>query len=57
MHYLVIFTVFMLPFIVGAPAQADNALSKAEKSYENLEHDCMAVVLGMEKFNYYLYGS
>ena len=32
MRYLIIFTVFMLPFIVGAPAQADNALSKAEKS-------------------------
>ena len=32
MRYLTILAVFMLPFIISAPAKADGSLSTAEKS-------------------------
>ena len=31
-------------------------LTPSEKNYQNLKHECMAAVWGMEKFHYYLYG-
>ena len=35
---------------------ASRALTSAEKNYQNLEHEAQAVVWGMEKFHYFLYG-
>ena len=35
---------------------ASRSLTPAEKNYQNLERECMAVIWGMEKFNFYLYG-
>ena len=32
------------------------ALTGAEKNYQNLERECLAMILGMEKFHYFLYG-
>ena len=31
-------------------------LTLAKKNYQNLERECMAVIWGMEKFHFYLYG-
>ena len=31
------------------------SLTPAEKNYQNLEHECMAVIWGIEKFHFYLY--
>ena len=30
------------------------ALTRAEKNYQNLERECLAMILGMEKFHYFL---
>ena len=35
---------------------ASRTLTSAEKKYQNLEHEAMAAVWGMEKFHYFLYG-
>ena len=35
---------------------ASRSLTPAEKNYQNLEWECMAVIWGMEKFHFYLYG-
>ena len=35
---------------------ASRSLTLAEKNYQNLEQECMAVIWGMEKFHFYLYG-
>ena len=35
---------------------ASRTLTSAEKNYQNLEHEAMAAVWGMEKFHYFLYG-
>ena len=32
------------------------ALTGAEKNYQNLERECLAMIWGMEKFHYFLYG-
>ena len=32
------------------------ALTGAEKNYQNLERECLAMIWGMEKFDYFLYG-
>ena len=32
------------------------ALTWAEKNYQNLERECLATIWGMEKFHYFLYG-
>ena len=32
------------------------ALTRAEKNYQNLERECLAMIWGMEKFHYFLYG-
>ena len=32
------------------------SLTPAEKNYQNLERECMAVIWGMEKFHFYRYG-
>ena len=31
-------------------------LTGAEKNYQNLERECLAMIWGMEKFHYFLYG-
>ena len=35
---------------------ASRSLTPAEKNYQNLEHECMAVIWDMEKFHFYLCG-
>ena len=35
---------------------ASRALTGAEKNYQNLERECLAMNWGMEKFHYFLYG-
>ena len=35
---------------------ASRTQPSAEKNYQNLEHEAMAAVWGMEKFHYFLYG-
>ena len=35
---------------------ASRALTGAEKNYKNLERECLAMIWGMEKFHYFLYG-
>ena len=35
---------------------ASHALTEAEKNYQNLERECLAMIWGMEKFQYFLYG-
>ena len=35
---------------------ASRALTRAEKNYQNLERECLAIIWGMEKFHYFLYG-
>ena len=35
---------------------ASQALTGAEKNYQNLERECLAMIWGMEKFHYFLYG-
>ena len=35
---------------------ASRALTGAEKNYQNLERECLAMIWGMEKFHYFLYG-
>ena len=35
---------------------ASQALTGAEKNYQNLERECLATIWGMEKFHYFLYG-
>ena len=35
---------------------ASHTLTSADKNYQNLEWECMAIVWGMEKFHYFLYG-
>lgn len=37
-------------------AMASRALNDTEKRYSNIERECLAVVFGLEKFEYYLYG-
>ena len=32
------------------------ALTGSERNYQNLERECLATILGMEKFHYFLYG-
>ena len=32
------------------------ALIESERNYQNLERECLATILGMEKFHYFLYG-
>ena len=32
------------------------ALTGSERNYQNLEHECLATIWGMEKFHYFLYG-
>ena len=34
---------------------ASQALTEAEKNYQNLERECLAMIWGMEKFHYFLY--
>ena len=36
---------------------ASRALTGAEKNYQNLERECLAMIWGMEKFHYFLYGT
>ena len=35
---------------------ASRALTGTEKNYQNLERECLAMIWGMEKFHYFLYG-
>ena len=35
---------------------ASRALTGAEKNYQNLLRECLAMIWGMEKFHYFLYG-
>ena len=35
---------------------ASRALTGVEKNYQNLERECLAMIWGMEKFHYFLYG-
>ena len=35
---------------------ASRALTGSEWNYQNLEHECLATIMGMEKFQYFLYG-
>ena len=35
---------------------ASQALTGAERNYQNLERECLAMIWGMEKFHYFLYG-
>ena len=35
---------------------ASQALTGVEKNYQNLERECLAMIWGMEKFHYFLYG-
>ena len=35
---------------------ASRALTGSERNYQNLEHECLATIWGMEKFHYFLYG-
>ena len=35
---------------------ASRALTDTESRYSNIERECLAVVFGLEKFEYYLYG-
>ena len=35
---------------------ASRALTGSERNYQNLERECLATILGMEKFHYFLYG-
>ena len=35
---------------------ASQALTGAEKNYQNLERECLVTIWGMEKFHYFLYG-
>ena len=35
---------------------ASRALTGSEKNYQNLERECLAMIWGMEKFHYFLYG-
>ena len=35
---------------------ASQALTRAEKNYQNSERECLATIWGMEKFHYFLYG-
>ena len=35
---------------------ASRALTGSERNYQNLEHECLATIRGMEKFHYFLYG-
>ena len=35
---------------------APRALTDTESRYSNIERECLAVVFGLEKFEYYLYG-
>ena len=37
-------------------AMASRALTDTERRYSNIERECLAVVFGLEKFEYYLYG-
>ena len=32
------------------------ALTGSERNYQNLERECLATILGMDKFHYFLYG-
>ena len=35
---------------------ASRTLTGSERNYQNLERECLATILGMEKFHYFLYG-
>ena len=35
---------------------ASRALTGSERNYQNLERECLAMIWGMEKFHYFLYG-
>ena len=35
---------------------ASRALTGSERNYQNLERECLAMIWGMEKFQYFLYG-
>ena len=35
---------------------ASRALTGSERNYQNLERECLAIIWGMEKFHYFLYG-
>ena len=37
-------------------AMASRAVTDTESRYSNIERECLAVVFGLEKFEYYLYG-
>ena len=37
-------------------AMASRSLTDTEKRYSNIERECLAVVFGLEKFEYYLHG-
>ena len=37
-------------------AMASRALTDTERRYSNIERECLAVVFGLEKFEYYLFG-
>ena len=35
---------------------ASRALTGSDRNYQNLERECLAIIWGMEKFHYFLYG-
>ena len=35
---------------------ASRALTRSKRNYQNLERECLATILGMEKFHFFLYG-
>jgi len=35
---------------------ASRSLTETESRYSNIEHECLAVAYGLEKFEYYLLG-